>query len=284
MIISKVLNNNLVLSIDPKTKKEIILMGCGIAFQKKIGDSVDTTKVEKKFSIDDGKLGSKMKELLGKIPEGIFSLSNDIIIYAEKTLDIKLDKQIYISLSDHIAFALKRYKKGIVVKNSLLHEIKRVHKNEYEIGVWAVDYINKRAKIELPIDEAGFIALHIANASYNNAVEDGLALTEIVKGILNIVRYHFSVEFDENDISYDRLVTHLKYFAQRVLTNTQYKEEENTFIDIIKNNYNEAYECVIKITRFIKASYDYEVKSDEIVYLTMHIHRVISVIKENKQS
>lgn len=284
MIIEKVLNNNLVLSLDKKTNKEIILMGCGIAFQKKPGDFVDESKIEKKFSIEDGKLGNRMKDLLGKIPEAIFILSNEIIIYAEKTLNIKLDKQIYISLSDHISFALKRYKKGILIKNSLLYEIKRVHKKEYEIGVWAVEHINKRAKIELPIDEAGFIALHIVNASYNNVTEDGLALTEIIKGVLNIIRYHFSVEFDEDDINYERLLTHLKFFAKRVLTNTQYINEENCFIDIIKENYSDAYECAEKIQKFIKASYDYDVKSDEIVYLTMHVHRVISVIKENKQS
>lgn len=284
MIISKVLNNNLVLSIEPKTKNEVILMGCGIAFQKKPGDAVDTTKIEKKFSIEDGKLGNRIKELLSKIPEGIFSLSNDIIIYSEKTLNRKLDKQIYISLSDHIAFALKRYKKGIIVKNSLLHEIKRVHKEEYKIGVWAVDYINKRAKIELPIDEAGFIALHIVNASYNNAVEESLALTEIVNGILNIIRYTFSIEFNEEELSYERLITHLKFFARRVITNNQYKNEENNFLDIVKESYKDEYECVLKISKFIKATYNYDVKSDEIVYLTMHIHRVISVIKENIQS
>lgn len=280
MIIAKVLNNNLVLSHDPKTKKEVILMGCGIAFQKKPGETVDVSKIEKKFAIDDDKVGNKIKTLLSKIPEGIFRLSNDIIIYAEKNLDRKLDKQIYISLSDHISFALKRYKSGIIIKNSLLHEIKRVHKEEYEVGVWAVEYINKRANIELPIDEAGFIALHVVNASYNSGIEDGITLTEVVKGILNIIRYHFSVEFDEDDINYDRLLTHLKYFAKRVLTNTQYTNEENSFVDIIKENYSDAYECTNKVKKFISASYDYEVKSDEVVYLTMHIHRVISVIKE----
>lgn len=35
MTIEKVLNNNTIVSIDPKTKKEVILVGCGIAFNKK---------------------------------------------------------------------------------------------------------------------------------------------------------------------------------------------------------------------------------------------------------
>lgn len=284
MIISKVLNNNLVLSHDPNTKKEVILMGCGIAFKKKIGDEVDSSRIEKTFTIEDSSIGVKIKSILSKIPEAIFILSNEIIIHAEKSLDKKLDKQIYISLSDHIAFALKRYKSGIVIKNSLLHEIKRVHKKEYEIGVWAVNHINKRVKVNLPIDEAGFIALHIVNASYKSSKQEGLVFTEIIKGILDIIRYHFSVEFDEDDINYDRLLTHLKYFAERVLTNTQYINQDNDFINIIKDNYRDEYSCTLKISKFIKSSYKYDVKDDEIVYLTMHIHRVISVIKNNMQS
>ena len=36
MIVEKVLNNNVVVSIDPKTKKEVILMGSGIAFNKPV--------------------------------------------------------------------------------------------------------------------------------------------------------------------------------------------------------------------------------------------------------
>ena len=42
MIIEKVLNNNVIVSIDPSSKKEVILMGCGIAFKKKIGQVSET--------------------------------------------------------------------------------------------------------------------------------------------------------------------------------------------------------------------------------------------------
>ena len=45
MIVEKVLNNNVVVSIEPKTRKEIILMGQGIAFGKKIGQEIDESKI-----------------------------------------------------------------------------------------------------------------------------------------------------------------------------------------------------------------------------------------------
>ena len=47
MIIEKILNNNVVASIDPKTNKEIILMGSGIGFNKKIGQEVEEKKIQK---------------------------------------------------------------------------------------------------------------------------------------------------------------------------------------------------------------------------------------------
>lgn len=281
MIVEKILNNNVVVSIDPKTKKEVILMGCGIAFRKKVGQEVDESKIEKVFMVDDKRLGNKLKKLINQIPDGVFELSHEIICHASKELDRKLDKQIYISLSDHIAFALKRYRNKIQIKNDLLDEIRRIHKEEYKVAHWAVDYLNKKLKINLPEDEAGFIALHLVNASYNETAKESLIATNVIKGVLNIIRYYYSVEFNEDDLNYDRLLTHLKYFAKRVITNNQHKESDSTFIELASQTYPEAFDCALKIRYYIENNYDYEVNNDEIVYLTMHIHRVISVLKDN---
>ena len=46
MLVEKVLNNNVVVSIDPKTRKEVILMGSGIAFNKKAGQLIDERKID----------------------------------------------------------------------------------------------------------------------------------------------------------------------------------------------------------------------------------------------
>lgn len=281
MIVEKILNNNVVVSTDPKTKKEVILMGCGIAFKKKIGQEVEEEKIEKTFIVDNKTMGNKLKKLINQIPDGIFELSHEIIFYASKELNKTMDKQIYISLSDHIAFALKRYKKKIQIKNDFLDEIRRIHKDEFKVAKWAVDYLNKRLKINLPEDEAGFIALHFVNASYNETSKESILSTKIIKGILNIIRYYYSVEFDEDDLSYDRLLTHLKYFAKRVISNEQNKSTEDSFLELASKSYPKAYDCALKIKEYIDKNYEYVVTNDELVYLTMHIHRVISVLKED---
>lgn len=281
MIVEKILNNNVILSIDPKTKKEVILMGAGIAFKRKVGQEVEEDKVEKKFVVDDKSVGNKLKKLINEIPNGIFEIAHEIISYGSKELKRELDEQIYISLSDHIAFAIKRYKNNVEIKNDLIDEIRRIHKEEFRVSLWAVDYINNRLNIELPEDEAGFIALHLVNASYKETAKESIIATNIVKGVLNIIRYYYSVEFNDDDLNYDRLLTHLKYFAKRIVTNKKSDNENNEFLEITSKSYPEAFDCAQKIKVYIENNYNYKVNQDEIVYLTMHIYRVISVIRSN---
>ena len=281
MIVEKVLNNNVVVSIDPKTKKEVILMGSGIAFNKKPGQQIDEKKIEKTFVVDDENLGNKIKKLINQIPEGIFEITDEIITHAIVELNTVLDKQIYVSLADHIALAVKRFRSGIIIKNELLNEVRRVHKAEFKVSLWAVDYINEKLGIELPEDEAGFIALHFVNAGYRETTMKSITSTKIIKDILNIIKYNFAIELDEDDLNYDRLLTHLKYFAKRIVNNNQNNSTDSDFIKMISTTYPEAYECAVKIGDYILKNNDYHVNDDEIVYLTMHIQRVITVAREN---
>ena len=48
MRIIKIFNNNSIAAISPELG-DIILTGSGIGFQKKVGDSVDSTKIEKTY-------------------------------------------------------------------------------------------------------------------------------------------------------------------------------------------------------------------------------------------
>ena len=91
-------------------------------------------------------------------------LSGEIIEYAENTVGKKLNEGIYISLSDHTYTAIKRIKNNNIVKNALLWEIKKFYKEEFKIGMKALDLIEEKTHVRLPEDEAGFIALHIVNA------------------------------------------------------------------------------------------------------------------------
>lgn len=282
--IKKVYNNNVILAFENSSKKEVILTGCGIGFGKKSNDTVDDSKIEKKFVIQDNNFESKVNKLASEIPEEVFAVSSAIIEYAEKNLNTTLDEYIYISLTDHIYFALKRYKENLPIKNELLYELRRIHKKEYEIGKWAIEYINKTFNVNFLIDEAGFIAMHIINANYRESTNKSCLIMNIINQILNIIKNYYSIEFIEDEINFDRLLTHLKFFAKRLIDKTESIDTNNNgLLEIVKAQYKESYDCVKQIKSFIEENYTYKVNDDEVLYLILHINRVISVINFNKE-
>lgn len=279
MVIKKILNNNVVTVIDESTGLEKVIMGRGIAFKKNVGENLDESKIEKVFSIENKNENVKFQKLINEIPLEYIKVSEKIISHAREVLDNKLDDHIYVALTDHLAFAIKRSISGIYIENHLLWEIQRIHKKEYEIGLWALKFIKDELNIEMKEDEAGFIALHLINATIGQNMTGTMNITSIVQDILNIIKYYFTIEFVENDISYDRLVTHLKYFAQRVMSKKHLTEEEVSFLKLVRENYENAYKCTLKIKAYIEKNYDYMVSDGEIVYLTLHLQRVISALK-----
>ena len=282
--IKKVYNNNVILAFENSSKKEVILTGCGIGFGKKPNDTVDYSKIEKKFVIQDNNFESKVNKLASEIPEEVFAVSSAIIEYAEKNLNTILDEYIYISLTDHIYFALKRYKENLPIKNELLYELRRIHKKEYEIGKWAIEYINKTFNVNFLIDEAGFIAMHIINANYRESTNKSCLIMNIINQILDIIKNYYSIEFIEDEINFDRLLTHLKFFAKRLIDKTESIDTNNNgLLEIVKVQYKESYDCVKQIKSFIEENYTYKVNDDEVLYLILHINRVISVINFNKE-
>ena len=284
MIIERVYNNNVVLVKDEQSQKELILTGCGIGFQKKIGQIADESKIEKKFIAEDEGFKNKISKLALEVDEDVFKASSAIVEYAETKLKTELYDYIYVALTDHIAFALKRYKENIEIKNELLYEIRRIHKREFEIGIWAIDYLNREFDVNLPEDEAAFIAMHIVNANYNENTSESFLMTKIVKEILNIIRYFYSVEFNQNEMNYERLLTHLKFFAKRLIKNESKENKQNELLGIIKEKYEDSYKCASKIKTFIEEHYEYVVSEDELLYLILHINRVIEVIKIEEKS
>ena len=282
--IKKVYNNNVILAFENSSKKEVILTGCGIGFGKKPNDTIDDSKIEKKFVIQDNNFESKVNKLASEIPEEVFAVSSAIIEYAEKNLNTTLDEYIYISLTDHIYFALKRYKENLPIKNELLYELRRIHKKEYEIGKWAIEYINKTFNVNFLIDEAGFIAMHIINANYRESTNKSCLIMNIINQILDIIKNYYSIEFIEDEINFDRLLTHLKFFAKRLIDKTESIDTNNNgLLEIVKVQYKESYDCVKQIKSFIEENYTYKVNDDEVLYLILHINRVISVINFTKE-
>ena len=277
MKIEKILNNNAVVIKEEDDEK--IVMGCGIAFKKKVGDDVPEDKVDKIFLLSNKEVNNKFQELVSDIPMEYVELGEKIIVLAKTQLGKRISEKIYISLVDHIYTAIIRFLEGVEVKNPLLWDIKRFYKDEYPIGLKALDMIEEKFAVRLPDDEAGFIALHIVNAEMNgdkDEVKRTYKITKVIQEISNIVKYNFKITFDEDSVYYYRFISHLKFFADRLFSKKTYKDENNDdLFGIIRSKYKSSFECVEKISKFIEEKYNYSVSDEEKLYLTIHIERVV---------
>ena len=185
-----------------------------------------------------------------------------------------INDNIYISLTDHINFAIERVEMGVPFQNPFLWEIKKFYYQEYLIGKVAIGMIEKELKVTLPQDEAAFIALHIVNAELDLDMTEMVSMTKLVNDILKIVDKHFGEQIDKESVFYERFITHLKFFAQRVYIGKEVKSDDTEFQEIIRNKYHECIECVDEIKDYVKKTCNHDITDEELMYLTVHIKRV----------
>ena len=140
-----------------------------------------------------------------------------------------------------------------------------------------MDLIEKKCHLRLPEDEAGFIALHLVNAQMEQkSMQNMFEITQIMQEVVNLVKYYFHVDFDEEDVYYYRFITHLKFFAKRLVDHKTYQEDDSDDLwNVIRTKYPDAYQCVEKIAQFIEKKYKHRLSKEEELYLTIHIERVI---------
>lgn len=272
MKIIKIFNNNSVVAKDDK-KNEIVVMGCGIAFKKSVGEELDSNLIEKTFILKQKEASEKFKLLLEDIPIEHVSLSYDIIEYAKNFLGVELNDYIYVTLTDHISYSIRISGQGLKRPNALIWEIKKFYPKEFAVGLKALDFIKEEVNLELEEDEAANIALHIINAQINKGsdkIKDVAHITKMVGDILNIVTYTYNIKLDENSLNYERFVTHLRFFFKRLYNNEKNFSEDDFLLNQIKEKYPEAYKCMLKIEKYLEQPLDFQ----EQLYLTLHIQRV----------
>lgn len=272
MKVSKILNNNLVLSRNAENE-EIIVKGLGIGFHAQRGDTIDESLVEKIFYPENHQNSIQIQQYLLSIPEEYLDFVQKFVDQVkEEEPELHLNNSIYLSLSDHIMGTVERFGNGISLKNVLLLDIQQLYRKEYEYGLKMVEEANRKFNIQLPADEAGFIALHFVNAEEGQQNNDNYQIAMIVNQVQEIVKTYFSdITFNESSLYYQRFLTHLKYFAQRYLhKELQYDEDENLF-QIIQEQCREAYGCVKLIYLMMEEKYQYALSKEEMMYLSIHI-------------
>ena len=273
MKIEKIINNNIVSTKD-SDGNELIVMGCGLGFGKKLGQMIDQSKIEKIYKLDNKDSLEQFKELLKKLPMEYVQVSNEIIAYAKVTLEEELNESIYLTLTDHISFAIDRFKEGMVFNNALFEEIKMFYPNEYMVGCHALYLIEKKTGIKLIEDEAASIAIHIVNAEFNSAISTTFTLTQMIREMMEIINDELSESTMESNHK-DQLAINFKYLVHRMLTESpkQSKGDEILF-QFVREHCKNEYDLIRKVNKFIEEKYNCSMTEEESIYLTLNVKRI----------
>ena len=276
IIIEKVINNNIISAYE-KSGAEVIVMGRGIGFKKKQGEVVPADQISKIFRIKSRTLTEQFKELLANMPLERVRISDEIISHAKDHLKLKLNQSIYVTLTDHINFAIEKVSQGIEPQNALLWEIKRFYPQEFQLGIYALELIQDRLGILLPEDEAGFIALHFVNAEYGTDIRDAVKFPDQMQAIVDIVEHDLGILLDESSLHYERFVTHIKFLIQRIYRKELLSSEDRELSLMMQRKYPREYECSVKVAEYIMQATGSRLSEEEIMYLSVHIRRVSTI-------
>lgn len=273
MVIERVLNTNAVLSRNGKGE-ELILLGAGIGYKQKPGNEVDMLKAEKYFVMQSHSQQDRFLQLLESIPQDYIMVAEQIISLAKSVYNMTLSESIHISLADHIHTAAVNLQSGVTVPNSLLLDLEQLYTNEYELGVQALFLIQEKLGVQLPKDEIGFIAMHFINAESGSENADVKRLIDLVQDLNSRILRQLDVSPDTNSLNYYRYMTHLKFFARRILQGTPYTDDDDGFFDALLLKYPKEYQCSRKICQYVQRTYHYAICKDEIIYLTVHLAHI----------
>lgn len=276
IIIEKVINNNIISAYE-KSGAEVIVMGRGIGFKKKQGEMVPADQISKIFRIKSRTLAEQFKELLANMPLERVRISDEIISHAKDHLKLKLNQSIYVTLTDHINFAIERVSQGIEPQNALLWEIKRFYPQEFQLEIYALELIQDRLDILLPEDEAGFIALHFVNAEYGTDIRDAVKFPDQMQAIVDIVERDLGILLDESSLHYERFMTHIKFLIQRIYRKELLSSEDRELSLLMQRKYPREYQCSLKVAEYIMQATGSRLSEEEIMYLSVHIRRVSTI-------
>lgn len=272
MIISQVLNNNVVTSIIDG--QEVIVMGKAIGFNSRKGSEINQSAVQKVYYLHANIVHNHqdIKDIIANTSVTYITLAEDIIEEISKLSGKKFDDIFPIFLADHMSLTIKRAKAGKYVENIMWAEIKRVYPQEYEYGKMVVRQINEQYQINLRRDEAAFLALHIVNGYIETKPFESINVVEDIRHITNLISDELDLDLAHDLYVNNRFTSHLNYLLQRIYRDEIIDEEiDITSFEFLKQSYKLETIVLYKVTEYIKKILKYDLNDLECQYLLLHL-------------
>ena len=188
----------------------------------------------------------------------------------------KISKRILIPLTDHIYAVLTRYQEKGKYESVMPINVSHLYNEEYQIACDIVKQMNETFQVDVGNAEASFITLHIVNSELDVDLQDTYRVTEIINLSVTTVEKFYGIELDSSSINYSRFLTHLQFFAERMIKNTFVADDIDELLHKRMNlRYPKAYACAKEIGKRMKEAYGWEIDENEYTFLTIHIARLL---------
>jgi beta-glucoside operon transcriptional antiterminator len=272
MRITKIYNNNVLSAVD-ETGNEFVLAGSGIGFSRKSGQDVDLSRVEKKFVLarEDR---SGLKQLLIELPYEVMVLAGRISAHLEERHHVTLPAAVEIGLADHLNVALQRLDEDVPLHNSMLWETRASYPDEFRMALEVLDLVETHTRRRLPVDEAGFITMHLVNAGVVSGAGRAYQIAVDLRAIEGIVEQDTGIAPDGGSAAYVRFLTHLKFVLNRLTEQTQFSGNFGAMFATQKEADPAGWECATHIADYLHDRYHSVISDEEVFYLMIHLARL----------
>ena len=269
--ITKILNHNSFMGIESKNDQECLIMGKGVAFGKKVGQTVSVTGDARVYSLKELTDRGEAKEIIKSVSPLCLELANEVLDQAEEEFG-KVDRSILFTMADHLDFAVRRIQNGEQISNPLTDDIRIMFDTEYTVAGCIRDLLKEKLGIRIDEHEIGYIALHVHAAIVDENVSQAMEIARTVRECICMVEEETGKSIDVMSLSYNRLMNHVRYMVARAIHGEKLKMSLNDYMSV---KFPGPYMTAEKICRKMEKSLKLPIPDIEIGYLAMHLERMM---------
>ena len=269
--ITKILNHNSFMGIESKNDQECLIMGKGVAFGKKVGQTVSVTGDARVYSLKELTDRGEAKEIIKSVSPLCLELANEVLNQSEEEFG-KVDRTILFTMADHLDFAVRRIQNGEQISNPLTDDIRIMFYKEYKVAGCIRDLLKEKLGIRIDEHEIGYIALHVHAAIVDENVSQAMEIARTVRECICMVEEETGKSIDVMSLSYNRLMNHVRYMVARAIHGEKLKMSLNDYMSV---KFPGPYMTAEKICRKMEKSLKLPIPDIEIGYLAMHLERMM---------
>lgn len=281
----RVIGNNVVMVQGAKKEIEYVILGKGIGFGTKIGDTIisDDPRIEKLFKLEDREQWSQYHHLLEDFDPKVLEITDEILNSITTEFPGKLNDKVYLALPSHIQFTIYRIRKGMDIINPFLEETKISFPKEYKIASNAAEMISRTFNIQVPEDEVGFLTYHVYSAVSHVPVGQLVKASNMVGRLVHIIESERDMKFKNGSMDHVRLLMHLRFSVDRILK--QSANIDNPFAEQIKAKFTSEYELAKRLAEEMENDLGRSIPEAEVCFLAMHLYRLFrGRTQQNRQA